>query len=141
MRRFFPVRFALTALAALLALASCSRYEGISAEDLAGVPTVYAAVKKEPDPLLMGHWRRPAPSGLSKPWAFSYCLVKRGDRYAVFYFYDSHLKNSFKGWADFTIDGNRMTSGVDGTTFSVEGGQVIMRYPGRTDRYRMTRTD
>jgi predicted small secreted protein len=137
MRHPVSTILALLALTATLSLAACNTFEGISSEDVAGTPTVYAKVIHEPNPLLLGHWRRSAPAQFSKPWAFDYCLVKKGDRYAVFYFYDSHMKNAFKGWADFTIDGDSMTSGVDGTTFAVEDGKVIMQYPGRTDKYHM----
>jgi len=138
MRRMLPA-FAL--LMALALVTGCKSLNSISTEDVAGTPSVYAKVLKEPNPLLMGHYRRSAPADLFKPWTFNYCLVKKGDKYAVFYDYDSRKKNSFHGWADFTIDGDRLTSGVDGTTFYVKDGQVFMQYPGREAPYHMDKVD
>lgn len=128
-------------LAAVLTLAACQGLNSVSSEDVAGTPTTYAKIVKEPNSLLLGHWRRPQPSGINRPWMFSYWLVKHGDKYAVYYFYDSHKKNSFKGWADFTIDGDTMTSGVDGAMFFVKDGQVFMKLPGRDTVYDMQKLD
>lgn len=138
MRRMLPV---LVYVLAFVALASCRSLNSISDEDVAGTPTTYAKVIKEPNPLLMGHWRRSQPANYNKPWLFGYDLVKKGDKYAVFYFYDSRKKNAFHGWADFTIDGDRITSGVDGVVFYVENGEVFMLYPGRSTPERMLKVD
>jgi len=138
------MRKAISALIVLMAftvLASCRGLNSISAQDVSGTPTVYAKVLKAPNPLLMGHWRRIPPAELNKPWVFDYYLVKKGDKYAVYYFYDSRKKNNFEGWAEFTIDGDSMTSSVDGVTFSVKNGKVIMVYPGRSDEYKMENVD
>lgn len=131
----------LAALSAFLLLTACAGSLGISQEEAGSTPTTYATVVNPPDPALMGHWRRPNPSGLSKPWLFHYWLVKHGDKYAVYYHYDSRKKNSFRGWASFTIDGKTMTSGVDAVTFTAESGGVIMRYPGRGESYRMEKVE
>lgn len=128
-------------LAFALALAACQGLNSVSSEDVAGTPTVYAKVVNAPNPLLLGHWRRPQPTGINRPWIFNYWLMKKGDRYAVYYFYDSRKKNSFKGWAEFTIDGDTMTSGVDGTVFTVVNGQVHMKVPGRDATYEMQKLD
>jgi hypothetical protein len=128
-------------LLSLLMLTACVSSMGISQEDVSGSPTTYATVVKAPNPQLMGHWRRSTPPNLEKPWMFQYWLVKHGDKYAVFYNYDSRRKNSFKGWASFNIDGDSMTSGVDGATFFVEGGKVFMRVAGRNEPYPMEKLD
>ncbi|WP_243358136.1 hypothetical protein [Fundidesulfovibrio terrae] len=138
MRRMLP---AFIVLAAFVALAGCRSLNSISDADVAGTPTVYAKVVNAPNPLFMGHWRRIPPAEINKPWIFDYSLVKKGDKYAVYYFYDSRKKNSFAGWADFTLDGDTMTSGVDGVMFKVKGGEVIMFYPGRSDEYKMQKVD
>ena len=138
MRRMLP---ALVLVLAVAMLAGCKSLTSISAEDVAGTPSTYAKVLKEPNPLLMGHWRRSAPAELNKPWTFNYCLVKKGDKYAVFYDYDSYKKNNFHGWADFTVDGDRLTSGVDGVQFYVQDGRVLMQYPGRDTPYHMDKVD
>lgn len=138
MRRMLPA-FAL--MLALAMLTACKSLNSISSEDVAGTPSVYAKVLKEPNPLLVGHYRRSAPAEINKPWTFNYYLVKKGDKYAVFYDYDSRKKNSFHGWADFTIDGDRLTSGVDGVMFYVKDGRVFMQYPGRDTPYHMDKVD
>jgi len=131
----------LTALALLLVIASCTGIKSISPEEVASTPTQYATVAAPPDPALLGHWRRPQPAGIEKPWLFQYHLVKKGDKYAVYYYYDSNRKNAFKGWASFSIDGSRMTSGVDGTTFYAKDGKVFMIWPGRDAHYPMEKVD
>jgi hypothetical protein len=138
MKRFLSL-FACLALAALVS--ACVGVGGIRDEQKAGQPTAYAKVIKEPNPLLLGHWRRLSPVGLNKPWVFQYYLTKTGDKYAVYYFYDSKRKNMFSGWADFSIDGDSMTSSVDGVSFFVKDGQVYMLYPGRTAPNAMEKLD
>lgn len=124
-------------LAALFALAGCNIRNTITAEDMAEPPAVLAKVLKEPDPLLLGRYHRPNPSGFNRPWSFDYWMVKRDGGYAVYYRYASPQGKSFRGWAGFTIEGGRMTSDVDGVVFYVEGGAVFMKYPGRDTAYRM----
>lgn len=128
-------------LSAVLLLSACVTSLGISQSDVAETPTTYATVLKAPNPQFMGHWRRYTPPGLSKPWLFQYWLVKVGDQYAVYYNYDSRKKNAFKGWASFTINGDTMTSGVDGSIFSIEDGKVVMRVAGRDTAYPMEKLD
>ncbi len=122
-------------------LAACADLTTISARDVEGAPKVYATVLKPPNPLLLGHYRRSPPSEFRHPWSFHYWLVQRGDKYAVYYMYDSHKKNAFKGWADFTINGDTITSGLDGAAFFVEDGEVRMSWPGRKETYRMTKEE
>jgi len=124
-----------------LLMTACVTSMGISQADVSGTPTTYATVVKAPNPQLMGHWRRMNPEGIEKPWMFQYWLVKNGDKYAVFYNYDSRRKNAFKGWASFNIDGDSMTSGVDGATFFVKDGQVFMQVAGRNTPYPMEKID
>jgi len=136
-----PKRIAPAFILALLLCAACSGLTPIKPADVETTPTVYAKVNAAPNPLLLGYWRRSAPSDINKPWVFNFWLVKKGEKYAVYYHYDSHKKNAFKGWADFTIDGDRMTSGVDGCVYYVENGEVYMQYPGRKDVYKMMRAE
>lgn len=128
-------------LLGLAMLTACASMAPISSADVAGTPTTYAKVVKPPNSLLLGHYRRSAPVGINKPWAFNYWLIKKGDKYAVYYYFDSHKKNSFKGWADFTINGDTITSGVDGVTFFVKDGGVEMGYPGRKETYHMMKVE
>lgn len=122
-------------------LGACVSAGGIGDSDKGSQPSTYAKVLKEPNPILLGHWRRHKPPGLTNPWVFQYYLVKSGDKYAVYYFYDSKKKNMFSGWASFTIDGDSMISGVDGANFFVKGGQVYMSLPGRSEQYPMEKID
>lgn len=128
-------------LLVLALLPACTSMSSISTQDASGTPTVYAIVVNPPNPLLMGHYRRSPPSEFNHPWAFSYWLVKKGDKYAVYYYYDSHKKNAFSGWAEFTINGDSITSPIDGATFFVENGEVRMSWPGRKETHKMTRED
>lgn len=135
-----PRRSALLFACLLLALcAACARMEPVTLQDAATEPSAYATVKAPPNPLLLGHWRRPPPPEFNKPWEFDFWLVQKGDKYAVYYHYDSRRKDSFKGWAEFTIDGDSMLSGVDGCVYYVEGSEVFMKYPGRDVAYKMAR--
>ena len=141
MRRMLP---ALIVLLAVTILASCKGLNSVSSQDVAGTPTVYAKVLKEPNPLLLGHWRRIPPAEFNHPWIFDYILVKKGDKYAVYYFYDSRNNKKhgyFNGWAAFTIDGDSMTSGEDGSIFYVKDGEVFMKYPDHDKPNRMQKVD
>ena len=141
MRRILPV---LVVLSVLLAFSACQGLNSISDKDAAGTPTVYAKVLKEPNPLLMGHWRRIPPAEFNHPWIFDYILVKKGDRYAFYYFYDSRNNAQhgyFSGWSDCTIDGDSMTSGADGSIFFVKDGEVYMQYPGHPKPTHMQRAE
>ena len=141
MRRTLP---AFIVLLAFTVLASCKGLNSISSDDTAGTPTVYAKVLKEPNPLLLGHWRRSAPAEFEHPWVFDYILVQKGDKYAVYYFYDSRDNKAhghFSGWADFTINGDSMSSGVDGSIFYVKGGEVYMQYPTHNKPSRLQKVD
>lgn len=131
----------LAVLAAFFALSGCNIRNTITAEDMAEPPAVLAKVVKEPDPLLIGRYHRVQPSEFNHPWSFDYWLVKRGNGYAVYYRYAAPMGKSYRGWAEFVIEGGRMTSNVDGVVFYVEGGAVFMKYPGRDTAYPMVRMD
>jgi len=137
-------RYAFTALLplTLALLTACASMAPISAQDTAGTPTVYAKVLQPPNPLLLGYYRRSGPDNINHPWAFNYWLVQKGDKYAVYYYSrNAQFKNVYKGWADFTINGDIMTSGVDGVTFFVKDGEVEMGYPGRKETYHMMKVE
>ncbi len=104
----------------------------ITKADLAGEPTVFATVNKEPDPLLMGCYMRPRPSQFHRPNSYSYCLVKKGDKYAVYYRWrDGKTLVEHEGWMPFAINGDRIVSGTEPSTFLVKDGAVWHSYGGR----------
>lgn len=123
------VRF--MALAALLCLLTACVVTPIKPSEVAGEPTVYCTVVNPPDPTLLGYWRRTPPSQYRRPHVFNYWLVKKGDRYAVFYHWDNMRGKVVHGWFPFVIDGPRMTSSEDPSTYFVKDGSVFHNYDGR----------
>ena len=106
------------ALSLLFFLCACA---GKTAGQMAaaGEPTVYATVAKEPDPLLLGCYFRSQPSEYKHPNSYRYCLVKRNDRYAVYYDWrDGKTFEEHKGWMPFTISGDHMRRGLPRRTAS-----------------------
>lgn len=131
MRRAFLVA------AAVLLLAGCAG-SAASRPELAGEPTVYAKVLKEPDPLLVGCYHRSRPSEFRRPNTYSYCLVNKGGQYAVYYEWrDGKTLEEHKGWMPFTIQGDRMTSDTEPSTYLVKDGRVWHNYAGRSTLHPM----
>jgi hypothetical protein len=120
-------------LAALLALSlfsGCSPLL-ITSADIASEPTVFCKVDSPPDPTLLGYWRRLPPGEFNRPHVFNYWLVRKGDRYALFYHWDDKRGKVVRGWFPFVLDGSRMTSSEDPSAFFVKDGQVFHNYGGR----------
>ena len=123
----------------VLLLAGCAGGAAMQKE-LAGEPTVYAKVLKAPDPLLVGCYMRSRPSEYRRPNSYRYCLVKKGDKYAVYYDWrDGKTLEEHKGWMPFTINGDRMTSDTEPSTYLVKDGSVWHNYGGRTVLHKMLR--
>jgi len=120
----------LTAAFLALALAGCSAYP-INSSEITGEPTVYCKVVNPPDPLLLGYWRRIPPKEFNRPHIFNYWLVKKGDKYALFYHWDDKRGKVVRGWFPFVIDGKTMTSSEDPSTYFVRDGEVFQNYGGR----------
>lgn len=111
-----------------------------SRPELTGEPTVYATVNQEPNPLLLGCYLRSRPSEYNRPNSYQYCLVKKGDRYAVYYQWrDGKTLEEQKGWMPFTINGDRMTSDTEPSTYLVKDGSVWHSYGGRSSVNKMVR--
>lgn len=119
------------AVLALLALACACQPRLIKPSEVAGEPTVYCTVLNPPDPALLGYWRRSTPTQYNRPHFFNYWLVKKGDRYAVFYHWDDRRGRITRGWFPFVIDGAAMTSSEDPSTYFVKDGTVFHNYAGR----------
>jgi len=134
-------RIVLPVLALMLLFIASSAF-AIDAEKLAGEPTVYATVAKEPNPLLLGCFERMRPSEFKRPNSYEYCLVKKGDKYAVYYYWkNGKTKAVTEGWAPFTIAGDMMISGTEPSRFLVEDGQVWHNYGDRTSKHKMRKAD
>jgi len=121
----------------LLLLAGCASKAASQAE-LAGTPTVYADVVKKPNPLLLGCHMRSRPSEYNKPNSYRYCLVEKGDKYAVYYDWrDGKSGEEHKGWMAFTIDGDKLISGTEPSSYVVKNGKVWHNYGGRDAMHHM----
>lgn len=112
-------------LALCAALAACNTLNAVQPTDISGTPTVYSVVKKAPDPALMGCFVRPKPIEYKRPNSYEFCLVKKGDKYAMYYYIlDGKSLATFKGWSPNLIDGDSVTSGYDNSRYFVQDGGV-----------------
>lgn len=110
---------------ASLALCACNGLYAISSKDASGKPGVYASVNKAPDPLLVGCYIRSSPSEYNHPNKYEFCLVREGDRYAMFYYVmDGKTLATFKDWTGAVIDGESVTANYDGSRYFVKDGEV-----------------
>ena len=82
-------------------------------------------------PAAAGLLRRIPPDRFNRPHVFNYWLIKRGDRYAVFYHWDDKRGKVVRGWFPFVIDGKTMTSSEDASTYFVKDGEALHNYGGR----------
>lgn len=112
--------------------------EGISRADIAGGPSKFCKVIKEPDPALLGGWKcvhqnfHPKLARYQKE-PIQYYLAKYGDRYAIyFYRFKKEADGAvYRGWRDFTIDGDRIYSKT-GVRFFLKDGAV--HYSWKNDK-------
>jgi len=131
------VRICLAVVLSILTLGGCAG-KAASRPELAGEPTVYATVTNEPNPLLLGCHMRSRPSEFNRPNSYRYCLVKKGDRYAVYYDWrDGKSLEDHTGWMAFTVDGDRLISGTEPSAYVVRDGAVWHSYGGRDKLFRM----
>jgi hypothetical protein len=108
-----------------MVLCACNGLNAISQQNYSGIPTTYATTNKEPNPLLLNCFMRSAPSEYNRPNKYEFCLVKQGDKYAMYYYVmDGKSLATFKGWTDATINGDSVTAGYDGSTYFVKDGHV-----------------
>jgi hypothetical protein len=108
-----------------LALCACKGMYAVSPKDMSGKPTVYATVRKAPDPLLVGCYIRSSPSEYYHPNKYEFCLVREGDRYALFYYVmDGKTLATFKDWTGAVVDGDSLTANYDASRYFVKDGEV-----------------
>lgn len=107
--------------------------KGITASDIAGKPSVFCKVNKEPDPQLMGRWKclweRFIPkAGKTDPNPIEYYLAKYGDQYALYFFRSKEGgERIYSSWRDFTIDGNTIKSDT-GVKIFTQNGEVFFQF-------------
>ena len=129
-------RLCCTLVVALL-LTGCAA-GSVTSKETAGEPTVYATVNAPPNPLLVGCHMRPAPPEYHHPNSYSYCLVRKGERYAVYFHWrNGKTKAEHKGWEPFTINGDRLQSETDPSVFFVKNGEVWHEVSGAGKAHRM----
>jgi hypothetical protein len=117
------------AIVVLFLFLGCANMSVIRQKDVAGEPSVYCKVLKEPDPILLGGWK----CGYNRNFAGSqeydynpiaYWMVKKGDRYAL-YFYRATRGGTkrFVGWRDWTVNGSEIYSDT-GVRFVAKDGAM-----------------
>jgi len=110
---------------------------GISRSDIAGKPSVFCKVVKEPDPQLLGRWkclweRYISKSSTTDPNPIEYYLAKYGDQYAIYFFRSKEGgERIYSGWRNFTIDGKTIRSDT-GVKIFTENGEVYFQFQSDT---------
>lgn len=110
-------------------LLSACNMSVIRSKDIEGTPTTYCKVLKEPNEMLIGGWKCGYNRRLSDSEQYdfnpvAYYLLKKGDRYALYFYRATHGgAKRFTGWRDFTINGSEIYSDT-GVRFVVRDGEV-----------------
>lgn len=100
---------------------------GLVQADVAGKPTVYCKVVKEPDPQLLGRWkcvwaRFKAKTSETDYMPVEYHLGKYGDRYGLLFFRSKEGGDRiYAGWRKWEIDGSEIRSDTGITIFTQDG--------------------
>lgn len=135
-----PKYFAALALSCLVLAAAPAL--ALSLSDAKGEPTVYATVVEAPDKALVGCFARNKPTEFNRPNSYEYCLIQKGDKYAVYYYWrDGKTMERHEGWMPFTIHKERLESGTEPSAFILKDGAVWHNYGGRDTLHKMRRTD
>jgi hypothetical protein len=105
----------------------------ISPQDVAGKPDPPMKVAREPNPLLLGHWgcrhiTRVMKTGETFEEPVEYWLVQKDGQYGLFFYRDKKRKmKQYRGWRDWTLDGDRIVSEV-GVSIFVRDGEVYYEW-------------
>ena len=116
-------------IAMVIVLIGCSNMSVIRSRDVAGEPTVYCKVTKEPNPLLMGGWKcgynRKVADSLEYDFnPVAYWLVERDGKYGLYFYRVTRGGGKrFVGWRDWTINGDEIHSDT-GIRFVARDGDV-----------------
>jgi hypothetical protein len=133
----------------LCLLLTCAATTVLAAEirpsDVAGKPSVYCSVSKEPNPVLLGHYgcvhrklNEKTNQYVMEP--IEYWLVKFGDKYGLYFYRVKDGKGKkYSGWRKWYLKGDKINSGESSEVF-VEDGDIY--YGWRNDKpTKMTRIE
>jgi hypothetical protein len=106
---------------------------GITPSDIATQPTVFCKVLSEPDPLLLGGWKCNVwgtnSRGIRYKNPLQYWLVKKDDKYAMYYYYTRYSgRDRFAGWRDWIINGEEIVNPSGSIRFFVRNGEVYFSW-------------
>ncbi len=118
---------------ALVLPSSMANAAHIKPQDVAGTPSTFAKVIKEPNPRLMGGWqctwhRYRNKQGKTDVNPIEFWLVKWDNRYGLyFYRFKAEENKTYSGWKDWTINGDEIVSGT-GVRFFTDGTDVYFQW-------------
>ena len=121
------MRMCKTILWVLLVCATSALAAEINSSDVAGTPSVYCSVSKEPSPALVGHF-----AGVQKKLneksneyvmePIEYWLLKKGDKYALYFYRVKDGKGKkYSGWRKWYIKGDKINTGESAEIFVKDG--------------------
>ena len=128
--------FALLVFVAVCAMAyaKSGTPEGITRADTVA-PSAFCKVVKEPNPALLGAWqctfmRYIAKTSQTKPEPIQYYFGKFGDRYAIYFFRDKDAEGDrvIRGWREWTVNGDEITSDTGVRIFVENGGVYLIMF-------------
>ncbi len=138
MKKMYVALMTTALLFVACAFAAAGQSGGISPSDVAGTPTAFCKVLKEPNPILLGGWRGVHNRWISRASRFEldpveFWLKKYGDKYAI-YFYRSKAAGGdkvLKGWRSWTINGDQIYSET-GVKLFTQNGEVFFSWERAT---------
>lgn len=138
-------RWAIMGCMLLLSAASLVSAAEIKPSDVAGKPTVFCKVVKEPNPVLLSHFgcvhrtRDPKTDNVAME-PIEYWLLKIGDQYGLYFYRVKDGKGKkLRGWRKWYLEGDRINSGESAEIF-VKDGEIY--YGWKNDKpTKMTRID
>ena len=126
-------RYLFTVSLLLVCIASIVLAAEIKPSDVAGKPSAYCTVVKEPNPTLLGHYSCVNRKQNEKGGEFvmepvEYWLGKLGDKYGLYFYRVKDGKGkAFRGWRKWYLEGDRIRSGESSEIF-VKDGDVYFRW-------------
>lgn len=121
------VSYSVLLLWILVGCATTPEVKGIKPQDIAGRPSVFCKVLAQPDPLLIGGWQcihhRFIPKlGAEELDPVEFWLVKYGDQYGLYFYREKAGGDKiYRGWREWTINGNEIRSETGVRLFTQEG--------------------
>lgn len=112
-------------------------------ENIAGEPTAFCTVLKEPDPVLLGSWKcmfeRRTEEGTYETNPVEYLLRKYGDKYALYFYRIARDgRKQYMGWRPWTINGSEIIADTGVKIVAKDGEVFFVWTDGKPTK--MTRT-